>query len=239
MMKKRNLSVGSHGYLVGGETEIVEIIDDNFVMIHHHQLNLIFSTKDQMFNATKLVRSISDSEIKKWNETKSAKLFKQRFPQYFKVITTRDFKGTDGNRLSGTYMDMTMIPVIVAWCNPMLGYFLVNQLNSDAKIDQSGYVYLVQPEEHLDTNVYKIGRTWNPKVRFPNYVDKTKLIKCERVNNMYSVETSIISNLSEYFFEPFQGKEWYKTDEDNDLDMLIKQFEDSVRGEEYDDKLIP
>jgi hypothetical protein len=119
-------------------------------------------------------------------------------------------KGTNADRFSGTYMDMSLIPVIVAWCNPMLGYFMVNQLNSDAKNDPSGYVYIVQPEVHLDTNVYKIGRTWNPKVRFQSYGAKTKVIKCERVNNMYSVETAIISNLSEYSFEPFQGKEWSK-----------------------------
>jgi hypothetical protein len=162
----------------------------------------------------------------------------QRFPQYFKVITNRDLKGTNANRLAGTYMDMRLIPVIVAWYNPMLGYFLVNQLNSNAKNDPSGFVYIVQPEEHSDTNVYKIGRTWNPKVRFQSYGAKTKIIKCERVNNMYSVETNIITSCKEFFFEPFQGKEWYKTDEDNDLDMLIKQFEDSVKGEEYDDKLI-
>jgi ribosomal protein L14E/L6E/L27E len=59
--------------LGGGETEIVEIIDDNFVMIHHHQLNLIFSRKDQMFNAAYLVKTISDSEIFTWKRSKPGK----------------------------------------------------------------------------------------------------------------------------------------------------------------------
>jgi hypothetical protein len=169
MMKKRNLSVGSHGYLSDNETEIVEIIDDNFVMIHHHQLNIIFSTKDQMFNAAHLVKCISSSDIFTWKRSKTGKQFMDRFPQYFKVISQSELTGTNCQRLQGTYMDMTMLPIIVTWCNPMLGYFLMNELNSEVKNDRSGYFYIVQPEEHLDTNIYKIGRTWNLNIRFQKY----------------------------------------------------------------------
>jgi hypothetical protein len=201
-MKQVNLTMGHHGYSTTIKTTIVEIIDENFIVVEYYQLNLIFSVKDQMFNATKLVRSISSSEIKTWNETKAAKLFKQRFPKFFKVIGNKDVKGTDIHRVSGTYMDMTMIPVITAWCNPMIGYFIANNLSIDEKNDLSGFVYLIQPEEHLGTNIYKIGRTWNPDQRIRQYGSKTNIIKCVKVDNMFLAETMIIQSFKSLDIHP-------------------------------------
>lgn len=206
--------------------ETIEIIDENFIVIEWEHLQMIYSVNDDMINATKLVSSISSKRFCKWNETDDAKLFKERFPHLFCVRRTNDvFKCKDPNRVAGTYVDRTLIPVIVTWADAMKGYFLVNGIRNDVATDKSGYIYIVQTKENEGTNKYKIGRTWKPSRRFREYGEDVKVIKCQKVGDMYKAECDIIYELNEFIAKPFKGREWYECN----LDDIIYYFNEAVK----------
>ena len=185
-------------YPCSESSPIVEIIDENFVVVSHCGLSIIYSTCDDMFNATKLCKAISSRKFHKWNETKEAHKFKQRFPHFFKVYMTGDLDGSIDNRLAGTYIHSSMLNVIVSWANPMVGYCLVNGMAEEVMLDKSGFLYLVQPERYLGTNVFKYGITWNTKQRFSKYGgDKCKVFHIVKVNDMYSAELTLHGRIDE------------------------------------------
>ena len=148
------------------KSPIVEVIDENYVVVSHYGISIIYSVSDDMFNASKLVDAISSSKFRSWKASKEASAFITRFPHYFKVING---KGKNKNRISGTYVHSSMLNVIVSWANPMLGYCLANGLTMETMLDKSGYFYLVRPVQYKDSDVYKFGITWNTKQRFKPY----------------------------------------------------------------------
>ena len=213
-------------YLGFDKYDTVEIIDEHFIVIEWRQLQMILSVTDDMINATKLVSSISSKRFSKWNETSDAKLFRERFPHLFQVRNTNNvFNCKDPNRVAGTYVDWTLIPVIVTWANTMKGYFLVNDFNDDLEKDTSGYIYIIQTKEYEGTDKYKIGRTWNPNHRFSSYGQDVKVIKCQKVGDMYKAESHIIHELNEGVTKPFKGKEWYECD----LDEILYYYDEAVK----------
>jgi hypothetical protein len=81
------------------DAEVVEVITENYVTIHLYGMNIIYSVKDQKFNAIKLFSAISDKEFRKWSAGKDAALFKKRYPEFF-VEKTKV-----ANRLKGMYLN--------------------------------------------------------------------------------------------------------------------------------------
>jgi hypothetical protein len=205
------------------DAEIVEVISENFVTIHWYGMNIIYSVKDQKFNATKLVQSISSTKFKKWNETRDAAAFRKRFPDFFIELSKVE------NRLKGTYLDPQMIYVIVAWANPFIGFNLTNGIAEEYGLtDKSGYVYLIQPEEYLGTNIYKIGRTWKLEQRLPKYGEKAKIIKTAKVNDMYTTETKILNSLKETDISEaklVRGAEYFEVE----LDDILYWFDEAIK----------
>jgi hypothetical protein len=113
--------------LVNDSANIIEVIDENFIVVEFYKLQFIYSMSDQKFNATKLVPSISESEYRRWQHGQAANTFKDRFPHFFKQYKQKEFGGrgytlSQINRIAGSYLDMTLLPIIVSWCNPMRGY---------------------------------------------------------------------------------------------------------------------
>lgn len=206
--------------------DTIEVIDEHFIVIEWRHLQMIYSVTDNMINASKLVSSISSKRFRNWNETVDAKLFRERLPHLFKVrYTGQVFGCKDPNRVAGTYVDWSLIPVIVTWANAMKGYFLINDIREDIANDKSGYIYIVQTKENEGTNKYKIGRTWNTNQRFRSYGQDVKVIKCQKVGDMYKAESHIIYELNEYVTKPYKGKEWY----DCNLDEIIYYFNEAVK----------
>lgn len=199
-------------YKDGIEAKIVEIIDEDFVVIQFSGVEVIYSTKLEKFNATKYVSAISESKYNNWHRSKSAACFRHKFPKFFKeILTNQDAICKDFNRIKGTYLDLSLLPIITAWCNPMRAYCLVNDIREEFVNDTQGYIYIVQPEEYLGTDIYKIGRTWSPKQRFREYGEKHKVIECKRVTNMYKCEQMILSNLNESDdYKLVRGKEYFE-----------------------------
>ena len=209
------------------EYKTIEIIDENFTVIEWNGLQMIYSANDNMINATKLVSSISSKHFNNWTSSADGKLFQERFPEKFVSRNPGDVFGCkDMNRVSGTYVSWSLIPVIVSWANVMRGYFLVNNFRKDYERDTTGYIYIVQTEEFKGTNKYKIGRTWNPKQRFHQYGKNLNVIRCEKVGNMYRAEESLIYDLGEFVTKPFKGKEWF----DCDIDEIEYYFQEACKA---------
>jgi hypothetical protein len=203
--------------------KVVEVISENYVTIHWYGMNMIYSVKDQKFNATKLVEAISNTKFKKWNETQIAAQFRERYPEFF-IEKTKV-----ANRLKGTYLDPEMIYVIVAWANPMIGFHLTNgRAEEYGMTDKSGFIYLVQPEEYLGTNIFKVGRTWKLEHRLPKYGKNTKIIKTAKVKDMYSVETKLLNSLKDETISDallVKGSEYFECE----LESIEYHFDEAVK----------
>lgn len=209
------------------EFKTIEVIDENFSVIEWHHLQMIYSADYDMINATKLVPSISSKKFRKWSETCDGKLFENRFPYMFKEITNKELKGSkDINRVVGTYIHKMLIKVVVSWANAMRGFYLVNNLRFDIETDMSGYIYIVQTKEFLNTNKYKIGRTWRPEQRFKQYGTELKIIKCEKVSDMFKAENNLKYEIKEYVNEPFKGTEWFECE----LEDILYYFNEACNS---------
>jgi hypothetical protein len=214
--------------LINGLADIIEVLDENFIVIDFYKLQFIYSTADQKFNATKLVPSISGSKYPKWQGGQVAQTFIKRFPQFFTEYKNKS------NYIRGTYLDMTLLPIIVSWCNPVRGYYLINGLAEDINNEVSGYVYIVQPPEFLGTDVKKIGRTWKPQQRFRQYGNGTKFIRCERISNMTGCEDMIMSILSDYKIKKAWKAEYYLDQIDPNGNSMVEYcFEEAIKRFPY------
>ena len=81
----------------------------------------------------------------------------------------------------------------------MIGYCLANNLTMDVVLDRTGYLYIVQPEKYIGTDVYKYGITWNTKRRFWKFGgDKCKVFHVEKVEDMYKAELALHAQVEEY-----------------------------------------
>jgi hypothetical protein len=61
------------------DAKIVEVIDDNNVIIHFYGMNIVYSVKDEKFDATKLVEAISDKNLSDWSMNSDAYTLLNRF----------------------------------------------------------------------------------------------------------------------------------------------------------------
>jgi hypothetical protein len=89
---------------------------------------------------------------------------------------------------------------------------------------KNGFLYLIQTESDLDTNIFKYGRSVNPKYRFIAY-GYLNIIKCERVKDMINAETELMTLARCVFGKPVRGKEYFQID---DLDQGIDLFNEIV-----------
>lgn len=78
---------------------------------------------------------------------------------------------------------------------------------------KKGHVYLIQPEEYLDTNIYKIGYTTEISVRIKSYGRNTKLLDSCEVENPQSVEQKLL-NVFNRSFKRVKGEEYFQGEED-------------------------
>ena len=72
----------------------------------------------------------------------------------------------------------------------------VNRVNSKKYIE--GYLYIAQLKKHQGTNIYKVGRTKNIKIRLKSYnytEGGADVIKCLFVNNQYLAEDKLLKSL--------------------------------------------
>ena len=98
-----------------------------------------------------------------------------------------------------------------------------NEIYIDGEVEKFGAVYLIQPKEHWNTNIYKIGKTdqtinkSNQINRFSlncqqDYGDFIKIIYFINVNNNTKVEKQIIKKFKEEFQLYRNKKEYFMGD---------------------------
>ena len=203
--------------------------DENYILINYLGIDMIYSVKDDKVNATKLCKQFN-RDFYKLFETKGGKLLRNKFPDKFKVVNKIK------NELSGTYIDTDLINVVVCWANPLIGYYVSNayaipddviETSNNARLN--GYVYIVQPEKYLNTNIVKIGRTWNPNIRFQKYGKNTKVLLVKEVNNMYETERNMLFHIDTYEYKFVKDtKEYIELEDDETIEDFIKFIKSQV-----------
>ena len=75
-----------------------------------------------------------------------------------------------------------------------------------------GIVYLIQPEENLETNIYKVGRSDNQSLRrIKSYGKKTEIVSIMWVSDSKSIEKIILDKFKSVF--PIaKGREYFDID---------------------------
>lgn len=102
----------------------------------------------------------------------------------------------------------------------------------------SGYVYLVQPEEHVSTEskVFKVGRTINIINRMKAYGGKSQIICSQSVDDMVSAEKSIIEAM-EMKFKKVRGKEYFEGDRVAVISLFRNVLNELLKTKEFYYKL--
>jgi hypothetical protein len=80
-------------------------------------MNIVYSVKDEKFNATKLVEAISDKNISDWIMNSDTHTLLNRFRS---SIITKEKKSRP---LDGDYFDQDLFSAVICWANPSRGRF--------------------------------------------------------------------------------------------------------------------
>jgi hypothetical protein len=92
----------------------------------------------------------------------------------------------------------------------------------------TGMVYLIQPEEYIGTNIYKIGMSASNTLNRPRlYGKKALLVSMRECNNPVNVENRLIIEFNNTFGAPAVGNEYFsgnKITMINIFDLCIQQY---------------
>jgi hypothetical protein len=79
----------------------------------------------------------------------------------------------------------------------MLWFEILNEITDHRKslIPDEGYLYLVQPTKYIGTNVFKVGKAWNPKQRFSSYGKEVKIFETFKVKDVDTGEKMLLGEL--------------------------------------------
>ena len=91
------------------------------------------------------------------------------------------------------------------------------------------YIYIIHCAQHINENIYKIGRTNNIIKRFKQYPNGSELLFTITCNNSKLIENGIIQYLkndSKYIHHKESGNEYFKCDLENlkiDIQNIINK----------------
>jgi len=89
-----------------------------------------------------------------------------------------------------------------------------------------GTFYFIQPKKFLGTNIYKFGLTRETKPpynRIKSYKKGTIIYLTLNIDCVNDFET-LIRHLFDYKFEKSHGREWYKGDKQEMIDLILKYY---------------
>ena len=89
----------------------------------------------------------------------------------------------------------------------------------------SGWLYLVQPQEFIGTTIYKIGRTKNISRRMTQYGQDRIEYRKVYVDDMYRYESMLIDVFYDAF-DLYQGNEYFEC---INLDRALSVFDEFSR----------
>ena len=171
-----------------------EEFKNGFYLISFNSVDVMVNPEKTKFNATRLMKSINSNpnlRYSQWRKGKTAMI----------LIDSKEMEQevTGCRATNGKYLDWSIFYKFVYDVSPVQG---TRWLNGDEHWDRpetEGYLYLVQPQDKLDTDVYKIGRTWNPKQRFKGYGADVNVIRIKKVDDMFAAEKVMIAYFNRKF----------------------------------------
>ena len=125
--------------------------------VSYNDINLVVSEDKQWFCVTRLIKDIKSAKNKSVAQVTSGPWthIKDAFPNKFKPVEVNMKRWSSHG---GIYARIELLQSIVTAVEPAIGnlwYFG----EPWREIDTYGYVYLVKPPNHLEDDIYKIGRS--------------------------------------------------------------------------------
>ena len=155
--------------------------------ISYNGVDVIVNSDKNKFNATELMKDIclnANNRYNQWRKGRTAKILIEPGME-IQVNGCRD--------ANGKYLDWSLFYIFVYSVSPIYGArWLMGDEDWSRPVNE-GYIYLVQPQDKLGTDIYKIGRTWNCSQRFRSYGRNVDVICRTRVDDMFTAEKIMIA----------------------------------------------
>ena len=164
-----------------------------FYTVSFNGVDVMVNPELDKFNAHKLMKDICmnpNVRYDHWRKGKQAKI----------LITSPDMEWKMKGRraVNGTYLDWSLFYPFVYSMSPIYGARWLAGDEEWTRPENEGYLYLVQPQDKLGTDIYKIGRTWNCAQRFKSYGKKVDVLLTAKVEDTLAAEKIMIAH--------FEGK---------------------------------
>jgi ribosomal protein L17 len=211
-------------------------IDVNHMILTIGGIPVVYCEKKDSFNATLLCKEVSSTmTIDKWFSGQQSATYAERFPNF---TYTHRKNSKDDSRVCGQYIHRRLFMRILSWANDQVAFDLENGIPYEHIRDHRGYIYAVQPKEHIGTGIYKAGRTWRLEQRMTAYGKGTEVHKTRKVLDMIDTEKVLLNALdidSEHFTKTRIGDEYYDCKKDD----MLKVFETIVQEINPDQDVTP
>ncbi len=110
--------------------------------------------------------------------------------------------------------------------------------NNENEKDKKGFIYLIQENFFINTNIYKIGRTNDIELRLKNYPKNSNLIFVINVNEQNEIETILIRIFKKIFiYKNEYGKEYFEGNKDDMIKEILKYLEFRKLYENYEENI--
>ena len=157
-----------------------------------NDVELILTPDKKMFHAKRLMDQLCDRRKldnnktctktpSDWLKHEKATKIKIKHPEWFNCIK------------NSWFFSLNLLHEYALSCNPFASLWLAGDKDWNENND-TGFIYLVQREKHLNTNIYKVGKTWNLKQRFVAYGKNVKILRTYSVMNQTEAEKLLINN---------------------------------------------
>lgn len=205
--------------------------DKEFYNVVFNGINLTLSLDLTKFAAQELMNQLCNRRKKDndkactkttsdWLKQRQAQLLQKLHPEWFVKIKKKWF------------LSLNLLHTFSYSCDSIKGILWLTNDKSWKDIDDIGFVYLVQPEEYLNSNIYKVGRAFNLKSRFVEY-GNLRVLKTQRVMNQFKSESILLEVFSNKF-EVKKGNEYFICFNDK---LALESFNEAI-NQCYDQNLI-
>ena len=169
---------------------------NGYYFIEYNGVRIIVHPDKNKFNATRLLKKLTCDRNARYSMWRSGKSANQ-------LIRSADMEDVRKGslKIKGVYLDWNLFYPFVYNVATVPATHWLNGEEDWSDIDNSGYLYLVQPQDKLGTDVYKIGRTWNFEQRCKSYGTNVDVISKESVEDMYDAERILLAYFAGKGFE--------------------------------------
>ena len=203
----------------------MEESENNFYLVLFNGVDVIVNPEQDKFNATRLLRDIilnKNIRYSQWREGKPAKILIESRDMEIQVCGCR--------AVNGRYLDWSLFYSFVYGISPVYGARWLNGVEDWNRPEKEGYLYLVQPQDKIETDIYKIGRTYDYKKRFKSYGKNAVILRVVRVDDMTEAENILLKIFEEKFERAVRdgngvGEEYFHVKSKN---LAITAFKEAI-----------